>query len=398
MWFRIGLAILGLLCLCIYELQAQCTDDTHSSNELDTWLSCQMTPCPNPIRGNGHWIVYDLGYVYQLKQTTFWNYNVAGQTGNGFKDVYIDYSVDGIAWTQAATFQLPQAPANSAYTGFIGPDLGGISARYVLIFAENTWNGGSCAGLSECRIDVGANCPNGDNDNDGMCDVAMVTLKVFLEGAMMPNGTQMRTTLNDENLLPLSQPYNIAPYNYNNTVSVTVFPSTVVDWVLVEARSGTPNLSGNAQTILIESQVGLLHSNGEISDLSGNAGLRFANLIEGNEYYFLVRHRNHMDVVSSTAVSINNLTANFDFSSSVGQALGTNQLKVSSAGVYMLHSGDYNYDGSIQNTDYDVWKVNPSILRTYHAADGNLDGTVQVTDFDQWHLNKAKLGVGEVQF
>ncbi len=151
-----------LLNFITFQVSAQqCNDDTHSTNSNDSWLSCEVSTNPNPDRGNTHWVVYDLGYNYALGTTTFWNYNVTNQTGFGFKNIAVDYSNDGTNWTAAGTFQLPQASGNPNYQGTAGIDLTGISARYVLITGLNTWDGGSCGGLSEVRFDIGSS-PCGD--------------------------------------------------------------------------------------------------------------------------------------------------------------------------------------------------------------------------------------------
>jgi len=140
--------------VCLHQnVQAQCTDDSHSTNANDSWLSCQTSTNPNSARGNSHWVMYDLGYAYGLSSTTFWNYNVANETNNGFKDIAIDYSLNGTTWTEAGIFQLPQANNNANYSGSTGLDLTGINARYVLVTALNTW-GGTCAGLSEVQFEV----------------------------------------------------------------------------------------------------------------------------------------------------------------------------------------------------------------------------------------------------
>lgn len=141
-------------------LKSQCTDDTHSINSSDSWLSCQGSEGPNAIRGNSHWILYDLGYNYILGATTIWNYNVENATGNGFKNVVVDYSLDGVTWIQAGQFLLPEANGSSNYTGFDGFDLGDVEARYVLFTAIDNWNGGDCMGISEVRIEV--RIPNTD--------------------------------------------------------------------------------------------------------------------------------------------------------------------------------------------------------------------------------------------
>lgn len=136
------------------SLYAQCLEGTHSTNPLDSWSSCETSVNPNPARGNSHWIQYDLGYLYQLSSAKIWNYNVFNETGKGFKNMTIDYSIDGNTWMNVGQLELPEASGNNNYTGFDGFDFGGVSARYVLLTAIDTWDGGNCAGLSEFKIDV----------------------------------------------------------------------------------------------------------------------------------------------------------------------------------------------------------------------------------------------------
>ena len=115
-------------------LQAQCSNtDATSNNSSDAWLSCETSPNPNTVRGTRHWLQYDLGYVYGLGTTTFWNYNVENETGKGFRQVAIDYSLDGNTWTEAGEFQLEEASGTQNYGGVSGLDLSGINARYLLI-------------------------------------------------------------------------------------------------------------------------------------------------------------------------------------------------------------------------------------------------------------------------
>lgn len=146
--------ILSLIFSVVYA--QNCNETTHSVNINDSWLSCDVAANPNTARGNTHWVMYDLGYEYQLKETTFWNFNQSGQTNNGMKNIVIDYSLNGITWQEAATFQLAEANGASNYTGEDGPNLTGTTARYVLISALDTW-GGTCAGLSEVKINVDKN-------------------------------------------------------------------------------------------------------------------------------------------------------------------------------------------------------------------------------------------------
>lgn len=123
-----------------------CNSQAHSTNERDSWLSCTT---------NGdHWIVYDLGYVYGIEGSRFWNYNVAGNTDRGFKNTKIEHSLDGSNWITLTTFLLPQASGRDTYEGVVGPDFAGVTARYIRISSVDTWGNGTCAGLSEVLFEV----------------------------------------------------------------------------------------------------------------------------------------------------------------------------------------------------------------------------------------------------
>src|SRR5690606_4603130 len=68
-----------------------------------------------------------------------------------------------------------------------------------------------------------------------------VDVKLFLEGPF--NGTDMNTNINA--ILPDTQVYNVAPWNYMGTEQVASMPNAdVVDWVLVELRqASTPGIA-----------------------------------------------------------------------------------------------------------------------------------------------------------
>jgi len=62
----------------------------------------------------------------------------------------------------------------------------------------------------------------------------IVDIAVMLEGPY--NGSDMNSTLNANGHIPLSQPYNVAPWNYSGTESLASIPADIVDWVLLEFR------------------------------------------------------------------------------------------------------------------------------------------------------------------
>ena len=141
--------------------------DRHSANPNSSWLSCEPTQSPNSERGISHWIQYDFGDIYSLDQAQIWNYNALGASGDGFQTVIIDYSLDGVNWSELGTFTWDQATGNGNYSGFNMPDFSGISAQYVLFTAVDNYSGSGCVGLSEIIFDA-TSCPNvGEPCDDG---------------------------------------------------------------------------------------------------------------------------------------------------------------------------------------------------------------------------------------
>lgn len=220
-------------------------------------------------------------------------------------------------------------------------------------------------------------------------------LKVILEGAYDPTTGLMSTNLLDAGLLPNSQPYEMAPWNYDGGEGVYMIPENTVDWVLVEARSGTLDLV-NAGTTVVETHAAFLLSDGSIVNLAGGT-LFFYNLGDGADYHIAVRHRNHLDIISAMP-SPSNATIFHDFTVSAEEAFGPSQLKEMTDGKFAMYAADMNPNGVILNTDYDAWTENPAVNQIYNLTDANLDGVVQATDFDLWFVNRSKLGTVEIQY
>ncbi|MBK6782940.1 MAG: hypothetical protein IPG79_03685 [Saprospiraceae bacterium] len=109
--------------------------DRHSTSMQDAWLSCTATANPNTVRGTGHWIMYDFKDVYSLHEATFWNFNtptrlnhyrnmswslnlLQGSLEDGLKDIFIDFSLDGIQWQEWGRFTIPKAKVQGFMRGF----------------------------------------------------------------------------------------------------------------------------------------------------------------------------------------------------------------------------------------------------------------------------------------
>ncbi|MBN3036250.1 MAG: hypothetical protein JW861_11750 [Bacteroidales bacterium] len=215
-------------------------------------------------------------------------------------------------------------------------------------------------------------------------------LKVYLEGPY--NGTEMNTGLNSSGYLPLSQPYNTAPWNYPGTEGVTSIPNAdVIDWVLVELRE----TNGDASTAYVEYTVGrqaaFLLKNGTIVTLDGISLLQF-NLQVNYFLYAVIWHRNHLPVLSGNELVNNGGLYSYDFSSGAVQVYGgLTGHKELVPGKWGMVAGDGTSDGQVNNNDKnDVWKTQAG-SSGYLSGDFSMNGQVDNSDkIELWMANSGR--------
>ncbi len=223
-----------------------------------------------------------------------------------------------------------------------------------------------------------------------------VTLKatVFLQGAYNNSSGLMSTALKSNNLIPTNQPFNANPWNYtgNESVSSTAaIPSNVVDWVLVEARAASDINQ------VLETKAAFLTSNGNLINTNGTAGVTFSTLTNGASYYIVIRHRNHLAVVSATAFDVAN-TANFDFTNPNNVFGNNSQVTLLGGALYGLHAGDINADGVISVADFNFYKVELSTTNQYTDSDSELNGSTTIGDFNKYKPNASVIGVRTIRY
>jgi hypothetical protein len=208
-------------------------------------------------------------------------------------------------------------------------------------------------------------------------------LKVYLQGPFMTPGDSMRTSLRQQGVLPLHQPYSGVPWNYSGTESVGSIPSGVVDWVLVELRTDTSAASK------VATRAGFIKRDGSIVDLDGVSPVAFVNLAAGN-YYVVVRHRNHLAIMSASAVALSASSSLYNFMTSQSQAYGTNPMKQLGTGIFGMIGGDGNGDGGVDAIDRNaVWRPGNGTAG-YLQADFNLDGGADAIDRNTiWRPNNG---------
>lgn len=148
---------------------SQCFPDRHNTSWFDGWISCEMKENPNEARDEGHWISYDFGKPYQLKELKVWNINDPDLLDYGAKTVMIDYSLDGLNWIEYGLQTFPKADGLRNYEGDIITNFNGIKARYLILTAIDNY-GGDCTGFAELRIEV----DTAKDENEDVCIIADV--------------------------------------------------------------------------------------------------------------------------------------------------------------------------------------------------------------------------------
>ncbi|HPS38497.1 MAG TPA: cohesin domain-containing protein [Candidatus Cloacimonadota bacterium] len=196
--------------------------------------------------------------------------------------------------------------------------------------------------------------------------------KYFLQGAY--NNGSMKTEINT--LLPFSSPYGNAP------LTVTSIPADIVDWLLIELRA-------SASGPVTHSQAVFLHADGSITS-AGKPCILFTG-ITSQPYFLVVRHRNHLPVMSATAMTFastgNPPLCNLSLQANV---YGQGGIIAMGDGNFAAASGDANMDGNINNSDRNQhWRVQTG-LSGYLSADFDLDGFVAPADLIRyWQANNG---------
>ena len=246
---------------------------------------------------------------------------------------------------------------------------------------------------------VGAPCNDGNPNtvNDalnticqcvGSVSVVRVFVRARLEGPAIPGLSSMQDQLRANGFLPLSEPYTGLGYAFvtgggeSTTASVLAVTgnNAIVDWVLLELRnSGSPSTR-------VATRAALLQRDGDVVDVDGVSSVAF-NATPGS-YYVALRHRNHLGVMTATALTLSSTPTAIDFTSAATGTYGTNARK-DVFGSLLLWSGDVSFNGQLKYTgtgnDRDpilvaVGSSTPNnTINGYRREDTNMDGVVGYT-------------------
>jgi len=232
-----------------------------------------------------------------------------------------------------------------------------------------------------------------------------VQIKSFLGGAYEKNTKLMRDDLRTHAYIPLQEPYTDIVLNEINLfthygagggeviedgVLEITGEDAIVDWVFLEIRSS------DDETNILQTRAALLQRDGDVVEVDGRSPVVFP-AIEG-AYYVLLRHRNHLSVMTKLPVALNsdkNSPTLVDFTSAAVETWGLNAQKMV-GDTQVMWEGDTDGNGyvifqgsgiGVPDPDGVFFTIfldkfnNPTtynyISRGYYLGDVNLDGAVK---------------------
>ncbi|MEZ5195949.1 MAG: hypothetical protein R2764_05995 [Bacteroidales bacterium] len=214
-----------------------------------------------------------------------------------------------------------------------------------------------------------------------------LNVRLYLEGPFNTISGMMNPTLNSEGLIPLSQPYNTAPWNYNGSESVVTFDPTTIDWVLVELRDAPDAASATPATTIARKAL-FVKTNGYIVELAGT-GFPVFNVNITQNLFVVVWHRNHLGIMSAFPLVESGGVYTYDFRGSASQAYGgtAGYTQLLPSGYWGMVGGDGNSDGEVTQFDKtNSWNLEAG-SEGYKAGDYNLDSQVGNQDKNNILMN-----------
>ncbi|MFA5404903.1 MAG: trypsin-like serine protease [Ignavibacteria bacterium] len=221
-----------------------------------------------------------------------------------------------------------------------------------------------------------------------------LNLKVFLAGAISDNSDTMSTVLNYKNYLPLTPPDTLSgngePFIYIREPGELVTPKffqnhrNIVDWIIIEIRD-FKNMNKPIDTL-----AAFLRRDGKVMSLSGDSIITLNMNIPPENYYIIIRHRNHLSVMTSNPVYLSSDSYLYDFSECKEQFYG-NDAALLNNDKYGMYPGDADNNGKIDINDYQKYQTKCITAQIgYLYTDFNLDGNTTGSDFNIFAPNNKK--------
>ncbi len=233
--------------------------------------------------------------------------------------------------------------------------LGGAGSSSAINFTDNP---------TPRRVTIGATYLTFVSDPGSVfISPVQVKARVFLEGPYDPSVHWMKTDLNPAWLRSTS------PYADSLKTLGTALPDSIVDWVYVTLRSTSSGAD-------LTSKSALLSRKGYVCNLDGGNGILMGAAPGG--YYVVVRHRNHISVMTSSTINLGATSLMIHFPNNSSYYFG-GQAKTLETGVYGMFAGDADGSDAINDSDgTEIW--GDSNMTGYTNADCDLSGNVDAYD------------------
>ena len=170
----------------------------------------------------------------------------------------------------------------------------------------------------------------------------------FLQGALLNSSNGLMRDDLRELYLGTTSPYSDgltcipSVFNQGGTSGTGLANNDIVDWIFVELRDATDN------TLVMASQSGLLQRDGNIVGVDGLSDLVFN--VSAKNYHIVVKHRNHLGIMTANTVALSNTVATVDFTDANNQiTFGTNAQTTFGiqSGFVAMWAGDATGDGRL---------------------------------------------------
>ncbi len=215
-----------------------------------------------------------------------------------------------------------------------------------------------------------------------------LSLKAFISGNSLSVSDTMSTALNYKNLIPLAPPdsfssngaafiYKKKPCDAITGYFLSQHPE-IVDWVVIELKTNKFKSSDTVAALLTKS--------GRIISTTGDTLIPVKET--SGSYYVIIRHRNHVAIMSSSLIAPAISPVLYDFTTALSKYYG-GAAKLIKAGLYGMFAGDANYDGIIDTLDFSKLETdNKNAEEGYKTTDFNLSGFINSADFMLYAPNK----------
>ena len=225
--------------------------------------------------------------------------------------------------------------------------------------------------------------------NEGQTNRSKLGLIAALGGPYVQATGLMSDGLRTGALIPLTEPYTALGFTTIGFQSVRTIPQSVlsvsgnnaiVDWVWVELRNAiTP-------TTVLAARPALIQRDGDVVELDGIKPLAMG--IANGSYRVVLRHRNHLGVMTANAVALSGTTTTVNLKLFATATFGT-EARQDVSGTQVLWGGNVvpdnfvKYTGSSNDRDPIIVLIGGTTpnnsIAGYRAEDVNMDGSVKYT-------------------